>query len=105
MNNAMAGSTAILPFDTETDPSSMGTRWTKWIQRFENFLVAMNIVNEGRKRASLLHMASERVHDIYDTLAGEEDDFDDTKKLDGYFSPKKNTFSCLQVQESDTAVR
>ena len=26
MNNAMAGSTAILPFDTETDPSSMGTR-------------------------------------------------------------------------------
>lgn len=33
----------IQPFDTETDPSSLGTRWNKWIQRFENFLVAMNI--------------------------------------------------------------
>ena len=54
----------------------------------------MNIVNEGRKRALLflLHLAGERVHDKYDTLAGEDDDFTETKtKLDGYFSPKKNT--------------
>ena len=51
MNSAMAGCAAILPFDTETDPNSMGMRWTKWIQRFENVLVAVNIVNEGRKKA------------------------------------------------------
>lgn len=44
------------------------------------------------QRALLLHLAGERVHEIYDTLAGEEDDYTDTKtKLDGYFSLKKNT--------------
>ena len=72
MNSAISHP-AILPFDTEIDPTSVGTRWSKWIQRFENFLVAMNIMNDGRKRALLLHLAGERVHDIYDTLAGEEE--------------------------------
>lgn len=44
------------------------------------------------QRALLLHLAGERVHEIYDTLAGEEADYTDTKtKLDGYFSLKKNT--------------
>ena len=92
MMNSAISHAAILPFDTEIDPTSVGTRWSKWIQRFENFLVAMNIVNDGRKRALLLPLAGERVHDIYDTLAGEDDDFETTKtKLDGYFTPKKNT--------------
>ena len=79
MNSAIASYAAILPFDAETDPSSIRTRWSKWIQCFDNFLVAMNIVNEGRKRALLLHLAGEHVHDIYDTLAGEDDDFTETK--------------------------
>ncbi|KAK0135266.1 hypothetical protein N1851_028900 [Merluccius polli] len=93
MNSILMGSqAAILPFDTETDPSSLGTRWSKWIQRYDNFLVAMNIVNDGRKKALLLHLAGERVHDIYDTFAETDDDYNATKtKLNGYFSPKKNT--------------
>ena len=82
---------SLQPFDTETDPSSLGMRWSKWTQRFENFLVAMDIVNDARKRALLLHLAGERVHDIYDTLAEDEDDYAGTKtKLDGYFTPMKN---------------
>lgn len=92
MQSAFSGHMAIQPFDTETDPSSLGTRWNKWINRFENYTVATNITQEIRKRALLLHLAGERVHDIYDTLADDSDDYEDTKtKLHGYFSPKKNT--------------
>ena len=92
MFNAALASHSPQPFDTETDPSSLGTRWSKWTQRFENFLVAMNIVSDARKRALLLHVAGERVHDIYDTLSDDEDDYAATKKkLDDYFTPMKNT--------------
>ncbi len=74
------------------DPSSVGTRWSKWIQRFEKILVAMNITSYARQKALLLHLAGERVHDIYDTFAADEDGYAETKtKLNGYFSPKKNT--------------
>ncbi|TKS65153.1 Retrovirus-related Pol polyprotein from transposon 17.6 [Collichthys lucidus] len=88
----MAGNTAALPpFDTETDPSSVGPRWNKWVQRFENYTTAMNITGDARLKALLLHIAGERVYDIYDTLAAEGDKYADTKqKLSGYFSPKKN---------------
>uniref|UniRef100_A0AAQ4Q6X4 Gypsy retrotransposon integrase-like protein 1 n=1 Tax=Gasterosteus aculeatus aculeatus TaxID=481459 RepID=A0AAQ4Q6X4_GASAC len=88
----MAGNTATLPpFDTETDPGSVGPRWNKWVQRFENYTTAMNITGDARLKALLLHIAGERVHDIYDTLSAEDDKYAETKqKLSGYFSPKKN---------------
>lgn len=88
----MAVNTASLPsFDTETDPGSVGPRWNKWLQRFENYTTAMNITGDARLKALLLHIAGERVHDIYDTLATEDDKYADTKQmLSGYFSPKKN---------------
>lgn len=48
----------------------------------------MNITGGARLKALLLHW---RVHDIYDTLAANDDDYATTKqKLFGYFSPKKN---------------
>lgn len=51
----------------------------------------MNITGDARLKALLLHIAGERVYDIYDTLAAEDDKYADTKqKLSGYFSPKKN---------------
>ncbi|XP_020555459.2 uncharacterized protein K02A2.6-like [Oryzias latipes] len=88
----MAGNRAtLLPFDTETDPGTVGPRWTKWVQRFENYTTAMNITGDARLKALLLHVAGERVHDIYDTVAAEDDKYADTKqKLTTYFSPKKN---------------
>ena len=88
---ALAAQSGLPPFDTETDPGSVGPRWTKWVARFENYTTAMNITADARLKALLLHIAGERVHDIYDTLAGADDDYAATKqKLSGYFSPKKN---------------
>ena len=52
----------------------------------------LNITDNDRKRALLLHYAKDRVYDIYDAEKGDsEATFDATKKyLDDYFSPKMN---------------
>lgn len=78
-------------FDMESEPHSIGPRWTKWVQRFDNYVTAMNISGDARLKALLLHLAGEKVHDIYDTLAEAADKYADTKtKLTNYFAPKKN---------------
>ena len=43
-------------------------RWRKWINRLENMLVGMDITDDNRKRALLLHYAGEEVSDIFETL-------------------------------------
>lgn len=53
-------------FDFEADKTTAGPRWEKWCSRLENLLDGMNIDNDKRKRALLLHYAGERVYDIYD---------------------------------------
>ena len=61
------------------------------MQRFEDYITAANITGDARQKALLLHLAGERVHDIYDTLTAEQDKFADVKqKLGTYFTPKKN---------------
>ena len=88
---ALINTVALPAFDVESEPSSVGPRWTKWLQRFDNYITAMNINGDARQKALLLHLAGERVHDIYDTLAANQDKFSDAKrKLSTYFEPKKN---------------
>ena len=72
------------PFDCTSEPSSIGERWKKWKDRFLNFLVAMDIKDDTRKRAT---------SDIFATLpeTGEAKDFKIALgKLDEHFNPQKN---------------
>ena len=55
-------------FDTQTDPTSIGPRWRKWMLRFENRIKAMNLTDPERKFALLLDYAGDDVHDDYITL-------------------------------------
>ena len=55
-------------FDAHSEPTSVGQRWIKWIQRFENLLVALDSDSSKRRRTLLLHYASPTVQDVYDTL-------------------------------------
>ena len=55
-------------FDTQTDPTSIGPRWRKWMLRFENRIKAMNLTDPERKLALLLDYAGDDVHDDYLTL-------------------------------------
>ena len=56
------------PFDPDLDPTSVGTRFRKYLERFKVYAVAMNIKDNARKLALLLHCAGPKVHDIFDTI-------------------------------------
>ena len=80
-------------FDVNAEPTSLAIEWNKWISRFENLLLALQITDESRKRALLLYYAGPEVHDIYQTLSppatGEE--YRAAKdRLNGYFEPARN---------------
>lgn len=80
-------------FDVYTDSANTGVRWKKWLSRFTNMMVAMDVSSRARQRALLLHYAGEQVYEIFETLpdTGASDDFDKAcEKLTAYVSPKKN---------------
>ena len=79
-------------FDVEADKANTGPHWKKWVRRLENLLVGMNINNDARKRALLLHYAGERVYAIYEAEKGESGNtYADAKAvLTNYFEPKTN---------------
>ena len=88
-------------FVPDSDPTSVSQRWKRWSDRFDNLLVAMNVTNNARKKALLLHLAGDAVFDIFSGLVidaiPDDADPDVTNAytvaktaLDIYFSPKKN---------------
>ena len=84
---------SVTPFIVGDNPTSVGNRWDEWLDRFENFLAAMDIKDATRKRAMLLHCAGEEVHKIFRTLedTGEAKDYTAAKtKLTAYFKPQQN---------------
>ncbi|KAI8513647.1 hypothetical protein Bbelb_079710 [Branchiostoma belcheri] len=57
------------PFHPTEDGGAVGKRWKKWLSRLENYLVAIDIQDEARKKAMLLHFMGEETHTIYENLA------------------------------------
>jgi len=91
----------IAPFVPDADPTSVAQRWKRWSDRFDNLLVALNINDNNRKKALLLHLAGESVFDIFEGLIletipdganpAEINAYTVAKKaLDDHFTPKKN---------------
>ena len=85
----------FLEFDV-TDTSTQAARWKKWLSRFCNLLVAMNVTDKKRKRALLLHYAGEATNEIFDALPDTtRDEGEDTlekavQALTNYFTPRQN---------------
>lgn len=79
------------PFEY-SDKTDAGPKWEKWIERLELLFTGMDINDNGRKRALLLHYAGERVYDIYNAEKGESPTtYVGTKQvLSTYFSHRKN---------------
>ena len=55
-------------FDVHSD-GAVGTRWKKWLARFRNLLLALDVDDAKRQRALLLHYAGESVSEIFETLS------------------------------------
>ena len=98
-------------FVVHVDEHTAGTRWKKYIARFELLVTAMSLEDEPkRKKALLLHYAGEDVYDIFDTLTAEqkgeetEEGYQTLKQsLTDHFEPKKNieyeTFKFRQARQ------
>ncbi len=79
------------PFNPDVDPTLVSQRWLKWIQRFTNFITALDIKDKKRQCALLLHYTGEKVYDIFDTLTKTGQDFETAvAKLTAHFTAKKN---------------
>ena len=96
------GSLASLPaFLPDSGHTSTAQRWKSWLERFEILLIAIGVTDNTRKRALLLHMAGERVYEIFQGLvvAVVTDDADPAVSneyinaktgLNEYCNPKRN---------------
>jgi len=96
-------------FESDLDDPSVGPKWIEWLDELELYLVFVNIANDERKKAALLHHAGSSISKIYRTVQlnplpdpaaaeGEGnqrpiDTYNDVKrKMSAYFNPKKNKY-------------
>ena len=88
-------------FAVHSEPTTIATRWEKYLKHIENMFVAFAVTDAARKKALLLHYAGADVMDIHDTLPEpDETDVDPDQKMDEYqkvatqlttyFLPKRN---------------
>ena len=82
-------------------------RWSKWIDRFQNYIEATCIEGAKRQKAILLHLIGEDLYNIYKTLTipnpgdGETEFSIAIKVLTEHFSPKRNReFELFQFREA-----
>ena len=85
-------------FNVHAEEHTAGTRWKKYIARFELLIQALNLNDKpGRKKALLIHYAGEEVFDIFDTFSdaqkGGQDEAGYTtlkKSLSDHFEQEKH---------------
>ena len=94
------GSLASLPaFLPDSDHTSTVQRWKSWLERFEILLIVIGVTGNIKKRALLLHVAGDRVYEIFQGLAVVAEDADPAVSneyinartaLNEYFNPTRN---------------
>ena len=79
------------PFSVTQEPSSVASRWKKWIKTFKFYLEATGVNNAAQRRALLLHVAGPEVQEIFSTLPEPLDTLELVlTALETYFSPQVN---------------
>ena len=93
----MAEALPIFPrFDPSPEAGDVVIRWRKWTSRFKNLMTAINVTNDARQKALLLHYVGEETNDIFDTLVvpqpteGEIHTDVAIRALTTHFAPKQN---------------
>ena len=105
---------ALPNFPFHSDEATLGTRWKRWLTRFEILLTALSVTEKARKKALLLHYAGDEVFTIYESFTaqqrGEGDDVNDEYKtlvdsFNAHFTSKKNidfeTFKFRQCRQNE----
>ena len=107
--NSLPGLTT---FNVNGDPSKLSTEWKRWVKSLEIYIVAVNIKDNNRKKALLLHFLGEDGQDLYDTIKEIEPTTNQyelaIEKLNAFFLPKKNIqyerhlFNSLKQNSNET---
>ncbi|GFN99206.1 Gag Polyprotein [Plakobranchus ocellatus] len=90
------------PFKIREDGVSAGTRWKKWLSKFENLVTAMDITSEIRRKALLIHYGGVEIYDLIETLstASRQTYALVTRELDSYFTLRVNpTFEAFKLRK------
>ena len=81
-------------FIIDEEITSASNRWPNYINRFKNMLMAYGIIDEGKKKALLLHLGGEQLFEIYNSFPSSETQAADFNKMielfTNYFAPTKN---------------
>ena len=83
----------VQPFDVEIGDSqaALGSKWDRWLLRFENYMTVIAIQEDGQKKALLLHAVGGNTFDIFMSLANNGTTYNHAKEaLTNYFKPKVN---------------
>ena len=67
-------------FNFSNDDQNLYQRWNKWLNMFENYLVAIGIANDVRRKALLLHLAGDKIRETYRSQEDPNDTFDHVKE-------------------------
>ena len=88
----MAALAEFEKFNLNTEYASLGVQWKRWTNRLENLFLSIEISDEKRKRALLLHYCCEELMLLCESLLAETDETYKLAKvkLDTYFEPKIN---------------
>lgn len=99
-------------FTVFSDEQTCGLRWKRWLAKLNNLLLAMDVTDDKRKKALLLHYAGDECVDIYEAMTDAQKGIGATRdgasieyetasnSFTAYFTPKKNTnFEVLKFRD------
>ena len=97
-------------FNFSAVQTSLGIQWKRWINRLQNLFRVLNIADELRQKALLLHYGGAELMVLCETvLAATDDTFALAMvKLDSYFETKINTtfetyvIRCMKQEDDET---
>ena len=91
----MATALPVFPAFNLPDPRNFAAQWEKYLKRFNNLMMAMNITDASRQHALVLHYIDKEGNDIFEMLPnkGDEKNFKEAcHALTMYFTQTKNVF-------------
>jgi hypothetical protein len=65
----------IATFDDTVGDQDPGPVWDRWFRRFENYLAALSIKDDSRKRSMLLHFIGQDSFEAFETLPDTGDNY------------------------------
>ena len=78
-------------FSVYTDEQNVGTRWKKWLGKFENLLCALEIKSDPRRKAMLLHYGGDDLYTITESFSELQMGVGHTATVNGQLVPDEYT--------------